>query len=125
MKLSGDTLTLLKNFSTINPSLIFKKGSVISTLSNGKNILATANIVEVFPMDFAIYDLSEFLGAVSLFTDPDFDFKEKYLVISSGSSKIKYFYADPSGIVSPTKGITMPECEISFEFTKEGYESLL
>lgn len=125
MKICNETISLLKNFSSVNPSIVLKKGSVISTLSNGKNILAEATISEKLPVDFAIYDLSEFLGAISLFDDPDFEFKDNHLIISSGKSKIKYFYGDPQGIVTKTKSISMPKAEITFEFEKDTCESLM
>ena len=79
MKLSSDTITVLKNFSTINQNLQIGKGSSISTMSAMKNIVAKAEVKEKFVREFAIYDLNEFLSALSLFEKPDLTFKDDLL----------------------------------------------
>ncbi len=84
MKISSQTLSILKNFSSINGNILVRAGSTLSTISPQKNILASAVVSENFPTTFAIYDLGQFLGAVSLFEDPDFDFTDKFVTISSG-----------------------------------------
>ena len=117
MNLSNETVSVLKNFSTINQNLVIKKGSNISTMSAMKNIIASAEVKEKFPVDFAIYDLNEFLAALSLFEKPDLDFHEDFVVMTENGStgkSLKYWYSDPSVVTSPTKEITMPESEISF-----------
>ena len=117
MNLSNETVSVLKNFSTINQNLVIKKGSNISTMSAMKNIIASAEVKEKFPVDFAIYDLNEFLAALSLFEKPDLDFHEDFVVMTENGSKgkfLKYWYSDPSVVTSPTKEITMPESEVSF-----------
>ena len=117
MNLSNETVSVLKNFSTINQNLVIKNGSSISTISAQKNIVAKAEIKETFPKDFAIYDLNEFLAALSLFEKPDLDFHDDFVVITengSAAKSLKYWYSDPSVVTTTTKEITMPECEISF-----------
>ena len=113
MKLSERTLTLLKSFSTINPSILIRKGEVISTVSPQKSIFAKAKVDEEYPVTFAIYELPRFLGVVSLFEDPDLDFQEHYVTISSGKQTVRYRYADPQSIISaPDKDIEVePEVE--------------
>jgi len=82
MKLSDNTLTVLKNFASINNSILMKKGTHLRTISVAKNILAEADIAEEFPRDVAVYDLNQFLNGMSLHQDPDLDFKEdSYLTI--------------------------------------------
>ena len=76
MKLSKHTLNMLKNFSDINMSIEIKKGNLLRTVSVQKNILAQAELEDEFPKDFAIYELNRFLGAASLFDDPEFEFNE-------------------------------------------------
>ena len=71
MKLSEKTLTLLKNFSNINQSILFKQGSSLRTISVMKNILAEATIDEDLPTDFGIYDLGQFLNGLALHNRPD------------------------------------------------------
>ena len=117
MNLNNETVSVLKNFSTINQNLVIKSGSNISTMSAMKNIIASAKVKENFPVDFAIYDLNEFLAALSLFEKPDLDFHDDFVVITENGSKgkfLKYWYSDPSVVTSPTKEITMPESEVSF-----------
>jgi|TARA_R110000744_G_scaffold6671_1_gene23180 hypothetical protein len=121
MKLSNETINVLKNFSTINQNLVIKEGSNITTMSAMKNIVAKAKVEEVFAKEFAIYDLNEFLSALSLFTVPDLDFQNDFVIITEeGSSKsLKYWYSDPSVVTSPTKDITMPSTEIKFNFSSD------
>ena len=121
MKLSNDTVTVLKNFSTINLNLVIKAGNTISTMSAMKNIVAKAVVKESFPSDFAIYDLNEFLAALSLFSKPELDFSDDFVVIKEegdkGSKSLKYWFSDPSVVTTPTKEITMPSSEVSFTFS--------
>ena len=121
MKLSNGTINVLKNFSTINQNLVIKEGSDISTMSAMKNIVAKAKVEEDFTKEFAIYDLNEFLSALSLFGTPDLDFQDDYVVITEeGSAKsLKYWYSDPSVVTTPTKDITMPSNEVQFDFSSD------
>ena len=102
MKLSKGTLDILKNFSNINPSITFKEGQELSTLSIQRNILSRAVVEEKFPKAFAIYDLGEFLSGLSLFDNPDFDFQnDNYVIIKDRKCQSRYFFADPSTITTP------------------------
>ena len=117
MKLNDQTVSILKNFSTINQNLVIKEGSEIATMSAMKNIVAKATVEENFPVEFAIYDLNEFLSALSLFTNPDLDFQENYVVITEAGSKgksLKYWYSEPSVVTTPSKEVTMPSSEVKF-----------
>ena len=117
MKLSEHTTSVLKNFASINQNLVIKEGKTISTMSAMKNIVAKAEVDEDFPREIAIYDLNEFLAALSLFTNPVLDFSENYVMITeegkTGNS-LKYFYSDPSVVTTPNSEITMPETEVKF-----------
>ena len=128
MKLSDNTLTILKNFAGINNSILVKKGNKLRTISVAKNILAEADISpEEFPRDFAIYDLNQFLNGLSLHQDPEMDFSEaSYLTIREGRRKVKYFYADPAVIISPPeKEITLPSEDVHFQLDSSSLEKLL
>jgi hypothetical protein len=126
MKISDNTFDVLKNFSTINQSLAFKAGNVIRTVSPQKNILAQAKVAESFPVDFAIYELNQFLGLASLFEDGDIDFKEKNMAITEGTAKANYTYADPSMITNPPeKNIELPSVEVSFDMFKVDLKRIL
>ena len=127
MKLSDKTLTLLKNFSSINQSILFKQGSSLKTISVMKNILAEATIEEDLPTDFGIYDLNQFLNGLGLHQNPDLDFENNgHVLIREGKSRTKYFFADPNVIVTPPdKEITLPSEDVSFELSTSQLDKLL
>lgn len=127
MKLSDNTLTILKNFASINNSILVKQGTRLRTISVAKNILAEAEITEEFPRDFAVYDLNQFLNGLNLHQDPDLDFTEgSYLSIKEGKRRVKYFYADPNVIVSPPeKEIQLPSKDVCFQLDSASLEKLV
>ena len=126
MKLSESTVNLLKNFSSINQSILFKEGSKLRTISVMKNILVEANVSEEFPRDFGIYDLNQFLNGLSLHSNAELNFdNQEYVLIKEGRMRSKYFFADPSVIVAPPeKEITLPSEDVSFELTSQQLEKL-
>ena len=127
MKLSDKTLSVLKNFSTINQSILFKHGSKLRTMSVMKNILAEATIAEEFPKDFGIYDLNQFLNGMGLHHDPELDFtNDSYVVIKEGKMRSKYFFADANVIITPPeKPITLPSEDVNFELSTDQLDKLL
>jgi len=126
MKLSNDTRDVLKNFSTINQNLLVKNGSVINTMSAMKNIVAKATVPDSFNNEFAIYDLNEFLSALSLFKDPSLDFDDKAVKLKEegGGSSLNYFFSDPSIVTAPKTEITMPSVDVEFTFTQETFNAI-
>jgi|TARA_B100000085_G_scaffold258139_1_gene259987 hypothetical protein len=126
MKLSDTTTTLLKNFSSINQSILIKEGSKLRSMSVMKNILVEANVEEEFPKDFGIYDLNQFLNGLSLHQSAELDFaNNEYVVIKEGKMRSKYFFADPSVIVSPPeKEISLPTEDVCFVLTSQQLEKL-
>lgn len=127
MKLSENTLTILKNFAGINQSILVKKGNKLRTISIAKNILSEAEILEEFPRDFAIYDLNQFLNGLSLHQDPNLDFSEEtHITIRDGKRRVKYFYSDPNVIVSPPeKQINLPSKDVCFQLENGVTERLV
>lgn len=126
MKLSNDTKEVLKNFSTINQNLLVKNGNVIGTMSAMKNIVSKATVGDTFNNEFAIYDLNEFLSALSLFKDPTLDFNDKSVKIreEGGGSSVNYFFSDPSVVTAPKTEITMPSVDVEFTFTQETFNAI-
>lgn len=115
MKLSKETVGVLKNFASINGNLLIKEGSKLSTISAQKNVMASVSVPEVFDSEFAVYDLNEFLGALSLFEDPDLEFSEKSVRIKQGNNSIRYYAADVGTLtVPPAKQIQLPSEDITF-----------
>ena len=128
MKLSDSTLSLLKNFSTINTSILFKKGNKLRTMSVMKNILAEATITEELPKDFGIYDLNQFLNGMALHYDPELDFaNDNYVVIREGKMRSKYFFADPNVIITPPaeNKIALPSEDVTFDISTDQLDKLL
>jgi hypothetical protein len=127
MKLSDKTLNILKNFSNINQSILFKQGNKLRTISVMKNILAECTIQEEIPKDFGIYDLNQFLNGLSLYQNPELDFSnEGYLSMKEGKMRSKYFFADPNIIiVPPDKEIVVPSEEVTFDLDTQQLNNLL
>ena len=119
MKLSTNTMSILKNFAGINEGIYVKAGNVIETISKQKNILARAELTDTFESEFGIHDLSNFLGTLTLSRDaqPEIEIEEKNIVIKGlgGRSSTKYRKASKETIlVPPDKTISMDNAEIKF-----------
>lgn len=126
MKLSNETLTVLKNFAGINQSILVRKGNKLRTMSVMKTVLAEATVNEEFEKEFAIYDLNQFLNGISLHEDPELDFQDdKYVVIREGKRRVKYFFADPQVIMSPPeKEISLPSQDVCFQLEHSQYDKI-
>lgn len=116
MELNENVVQTLRNFANINSSIVISEGSQIKTISEARNVLASADIDQSFPKGFGIYDLNEFLKVIDLVDSPRINFEDKNMTISdsSGRSKIKYFYTDPSMLTKAPDKINMPATEVSF-----------
>ncbi len=128
MKLSEKTIDLLENFSSINQSILVKKGTKLRTISVMKNILAEAEVDENFEKDFGIYDLPQFLNGVGLMNDPDIDLKhDSYMIIREGkTTKVKFAFADPEVIITPPeKPISLPTTDVCFQLESVQLQKLL
>lgn len=126
MKLEQRTTQILKNFSMINPSMMFKVGNVQTTLAPQKNLLARAKVVETFPQEFAIFDVNRFIGVLSLFGEPELEFGEGKMMISQGSQQVDYTYADPDLIVAHNGGVPdTSDAEVEFDLPVEKLSAAL
>jgi len=126
MKISNDTLNVLKNFSSINPSVLFKTGQTVRTISPQKTVMAAASIAESVPSEAGVYDLSRFLATLGLFEEPEVDFQEGKFEISSGRSTLKYTYASPTMIVTPPdRDIEIPDPELSVNLPWKTIDSII
>lgn len=121
MELNENTLNVLKNFSGINPNVLIREGNTVKTISEARNVVATAIVEQEFPQDFGIYDLSEFIGVLGLVDVPRLKFAEEYVTIgdSTGRTKVKYFFSPEETLTTPQKDIIMPECEVKFTLTND------
>lgn len=126
MELSENTLQILRNFSGINQNLLIKSGSNIKTISEARNVVATADVTENFEKDFGIYDLSEFIGVMGLVDTPSLKFEDDFVTVSdsSGRSKVKYFYAAEETLTSPAKDVNMPDGDVKFTLDNDTLNKL-
>jgi len=126
MKLENRTMQILKNFAMINPSMLFREGNTQITIAPQRNILARTTIAENFPKQFAIFDLSRFIGVLSLFNEPEIEYDDTRVLISQGRQKVAYTFADPELIVAPpSKTPNVNEPEVSFKLTSEHLQATM
>tara|TARA_B100000424_G_scaffold259619_1_gene242667 strand:- start:377 stop:1027 length:651 start_codon:yes stop_codon:yes gene_type:complete len=126
MNISGNTISVLKNFSSINQSLVVDAGNTIRTISPQKTVMAVAEVDDTFDSSFAIYDLNQFLSAVSLFEKPDYEFEDKSVVVANGTSSIRYFFADRNMVTTPPeKAINLPDVKVEFELSSENFKKTM
>jgi len=117
LKLSLNTLRVLKNFSEINGSILVREGSRLKTISVGENMIAQYDCEEEFPITFGIYDLRQFITGLDLFPDPTLEFKNNdYVIINGGGRKTKFFFSDPEITIkaAPDRDVNFPESDLSF-----------
>lgn len=108
MKISKETLSIIKSFSDLNINLFFKAGNVIATKNAEKGlalntVMARAEIAEFFPINFGIYNLKEFLGVIDTFNDPEFEFNDCFVEISEGNHSVKYGFAEEDSLIYPSR----------------------
>ena len=120
MKLTAETIAILKNYATINQNIQFKEGNELATISPQKNILTKAEISETIPKTFAIYDLNRLLGALSRLNDPDLSIGTDQLT----AGNLKYTFAEAAMLVlPPEKKLEVPDPEIEVEMSRDDFES--
>jgi hypothetical protein len=125
MKLSADTVALLKNFSSINQSILIRQGKVLKTMSVMKNILVESEIPEEFDRDVAIYDLNQFLNCLSLVENAEVLLEENAIVITNGTDSIEYRYSDPTVIAAPPdKELVLPSEDVCVVLTEEQVQTV-
>jgi hypothetical protein len=125
MKLSDNTISVLKNFSTINQSIQIKNGNVLRTISPLKTIFVEATITENFSTTFALFDLNKLLAKISLYKEAELDFEKDRLMITTGDKKksdyIKYC-SEKVIVTPPDKQITLAEADCEFSLSQEDLE---
>ena len=126
MKLSNETLNILKNFASINSGIEFKAGNELTTISPGKTVLAKATLKDSFPESFCVYDLPQFLSVHSLNKDTELEFDEYNVIFKSGKSKIRYRKTAKEMIVTPPdKELSLSSFDVNFRLSEEVFSSIL
>jgi hypothetical protein len=124
MKISKETINILKNYASINSNLLLTPGNRLKTTSVNKTVASSITVTEQFPIEFGIYDLNAFLGALSLFTDPELEFEEKFVNIKEKNNKIKFFAAEASILNTPSKDIVFPAADINFDLSESLFAAI-
>lgn len=124
MKLTSETMAILQSYTNINPSILIQEGSVLRTIDAGSTIVSSAQISEEFPMEFAIYDLPNFLQVVKMFDGAELDFGEDagghcMIRYKDSTTVARFMYASPEAVDSTDKDLVMPTTEINFNLSKE------
>lgn len=126
MKLSENTLNVLKNFSAINSGLVLQKGNIQKTISASKSVLVEAELEDKIPEQFGIYDLNQFLGNVTTLDNPELTFSGNVLEMKDGTVTFNYRACSPSLITSPPdKELEIKKVDVSFILTNTILTKLL
>lgn len=125
MKLSKETIDILSSFSKINQSILIKPGNELKILSPHKTVLASAKVQEQFTKQFGIYDIKEFLGALSLFDEYTIEYLDTALVIKTGNNSIRYNYTHPDTFIYPTKDIAYDMWAYTVDLTDVDFKRLM
>lgn len=126
MKLSEDLLSAMKHFSSINSSIVLKKGNIQKSMSPDKTILVEAEFPDSFPVDFGVYDLNQFLGNITTLNDPDLAFNTKTVVMNDGQMKLEYYSCSPNLIISPPdKELIMKNVDATFVMTNSVLQKMI
>jgi hypothetical protein len=126
MQLSKVTIEVLQNLASINQGLVFAPGKVLRSMNVMKNTFVVATIQENFPRDFAIYDLNEWLAALSLVNDCDVEFDDQKMTLKSGNQTTYYYYSSPTVVVSPgDKNIVLPSVDKSFVMERDVFDKVM
>lgn len=126
MKLSNEIKEVLNNFQSINSNIaIGETNGMIRTMAVSKTIMAKANIdmvePDVWPYEFGIYDLGEFLACLNMFDDPilGFDDNKKFVNITDGVTSFKYYFSDIDILTVPTNDINLDCNDLTFTLTSD------
>lgn len=126
MKFSERTLTILKNFASINQSMLFKPGHEVRTISPQKTLIAVATLEDEIPAPACVYDMSRFLSLYSLYTEPEVIFEEKNFIISQGKRRTKYIFANPTMIIAPPeKNYTLSAADVEVNIEWADLQSVI
>ena len=126
MKLSENTLAVLKNFSNINSGVVLKSGQTQKTISPEKSILVEATLEDNIPSDFGIYDLNQFLGNVTTLKNPELTFGSNSVKLDDGELALNYFSCSPNLIITPPdKELVLKQVDCKFSLTNSILQKLI
>lgn len=117
MKISANTLQILKWLSTINNGIKIDPGNKLYSKFEANSMCAMVEVEENFPQTFITANLPRFLAIVDLFDDPEFDFNDDSVIISSSNGKNKvHFYQSREELVTQPNKVPRVQTDISLSF---------
>jgi hypothetical protein len=119
MKLSSETLEVLKNFASSNPAIIIHPGNVVRSRAPDKSWFAEATVPDSFEKKIVLYNFGGFLGVLSLFRNdpPELRFGDTHVEISDGRQRIDYTLgAESESLIAAAPDKTPPFPKPDFEF---------
>jgi hypothetical protein len=127
MKFSDRTLTILKNFASINSGVVLQRGKIQKTIHPEQTVLVEAHIEDDLPEKFGIYDLNQFLGNITTLGNPDLTFTSQNVLMNDGEIELNYYSCSPNLIISPPDGkeLVMKEEDVAFTLSNAALQKLL
>lgn len=126
MKLTKETLSVMKNFAAINPSLRLTPGNFIMTKSVNGVAYAEATIADEIDSELNIYDLPNFLSILGqLGEGSEINLSNGEIVIQNGRAKVNLPDAESSVIVVPKQRLRMPPADVEFDLKAEDLAEIL
>ena len=126
MKLSENTLAVLKNFASINSGVVLSSGASQRTISPEKSILVEATIDDDIPTQFGIYDLNQFLGNLTTLRNPELTFSKEGVVLDDGELSFEYRACSANLIITPPeKELVLKSVDVKFSLPNETLQKLI
>lgn len=128
MKMTSETLDVLKNYAFHNGNLLINPGSLVHTKNESVTVYSAYESPEEFDEQIAIYDLNQFLQALNLFEDPEIEVDSGYVRIFSSTVQGKelfYRMSQPKLLSTPTSKIPDMEFAVTTKLTRKDLNALL
>jgi hypothetical protein len=126
MKLSENTLAVLKNFASINSGVVLGAGKAQRTISPEKSILVEATLDDDIPTQFGIYDLNQFLGNLTTLRNPELTFSKEGVVLDDGELSFEYRACSANLIITPPeKELVLKSVDVTFSLPNDTLQKLL
>ena len=126
MKLSENTLAVLKNFAAINSGVVLAAGKAQRTISPEKSILVEATLDDDIPTQFGIYDLNQFLGNLTTLRNPELTFSKDTVTLDDGELSFEYRACSANLIITPPeKELVLKTVDVTFALPNDTLQKLI
>lgn len=107
MKISADTLKILKSFASINPCIFLGDAQAIRVMAPDKgSVVGVYKTAESLDKDCVFWQWPELLSTIDIMgsENAELDFQEQFVKISSpDKSSLKYCYTSPIAVATQKK----------------------